>query len=66
MKKKLIALLGLLLFCSHDMYLKMETYFLQPDQQATIHLYNGTFDKSENVIARDRMRHARLVGNGKS
>ncbi|WP_245224716.1 DUF4198 domain-containing protein [Pseudozobellia sp. WGM2] len=64
MKKNLIALMGLFLLCSHDMYLKMDTYFVDANQQATIHLYNGTFDKSENVIDRDRMLDASLTGNG--
>lgn len=46
------------------MYLKLDTYFLQPDTPATIKLFNGTFDKSENVIDRNRMIDVSLVGNG--
>ena len=65
MKIKLIALLCLMLLCSHDMYLKMEGYFIEPNEEATIHLYNGTFERSENVIDRDRMLDASLLGNGK-
>ncbi|MEM6684728.1 MAG: DUF4198 domain-containing protein [Bacteroidota bacterium] len=57
--------LTILLLCSHDLYLKMETYFLQPDQEATVSLYNGTFEKSENVITRDRMLDASIVAHGK-
>ncbi|WP_439130661.1 DUF4198 domain-containing protein [Polaribacter sp.] len=64
MKKKIFAALCILIFCSHDMYLKLDTYFLQPNTQSTINLYNGTFDKSENVIDRDRMLDASFVGNG--
>lgn len=43
----------------------MDTYFLKPNQSATISLYNGTFEKSENIIARDRMLDASIVANGK-
>lgn len=64
MKKLFLVLIAFVLFCSHDMYLKLDTYFLSPDTSATIMLFNGTFDKSENVIDRDRMIDASLVGNG--
>ena len=64
MKKSLLLFGALLLFSSHDMYLKLDSYFLQPNTQATIKLFNGTFEKSENVITRDRMRDMSLVGNG--
>jgi len=53
-----------LLLCSHDMFLKLDNYFLQPNTQAVIQLFNGTFDKSENVIDRNRMLDVSLVGNG--
>ncbi len=65
MKKIFFVLVALVLFSSHDMYLKLDTYFLQPNASATIKLFNGTFDKSENVITRDRMIDISLVGNGR-
>jgi len=43
----------------------METYFLQPNQEASLSLYNGTFEKSENIIARDRMLDASVIAQGK-
>jgi uncharacterized GH25 family protein len=46
------------------MYLKMNTFFLEPNQETALLLYNGTFDKSDNVIDRDRMVDASLVGRG--
>ncbi|MEM7513059.1 MAG: DUF4198 domain-containing protein, partial [Bacteroidota bacterium] len=61
----LYLLLAFLLLCSHDLYIKMETYFLQAYQEASLSLYNGTFEKSENIITRDRMLDASLVGLGK-
>ncbi len=65
MKKTFFLLLALVLFSSHDMYLKLDTYFLSPDSPASIQLFNGTFDKSDNTIARDRMVDVSLVGNGR-
>ncbi|MEM6525511.1 MAG: DUF4198 domain-containing protein, partial [Bacteroidota bacterium] len=41
------------------------TYFLKPNQEATLSLYNGTFEKSENIITRDRMIDASVVHRGK-
>lgn len=55
----------LLLLSSHDMFLKLDTYFLQPRTDAVLKLYNGTFGKSDNSISRDRMRDASLAGNGR-
>ncbi len=57
-------LLVFISLCSHDLYLKMETYFLAPNQQATLSLYNGTFEKSENIITRDRMLDASVIAQG--
>ncbi|WP_317040999.1 DUF4198 domain-containing protein [Flammeovirga pacifica] len=54
-----------ILLCSHDLYIKMETYFLQPNQEATLSLYNGTFELSENTIARDRLLDASVVAHQK-
>lgn len=64
MKKLFFLVLALLLFCSHDMYLKLDGYFLAPNTKSTIQLFNGTFHESENVITRDRMLDVSLVGNG--
>ncbi len=65
MRKYCFLLLGLLLLCSHDLYLKMESYFIAPNSQAVISLFNGTFDKSENLIDRDRMEDASILAHGK-
>lgn len=65
MKKRIFTLLCIAVFCSHDMYLKMDTYFIKANEKSKIQLFNGTFDKSENVIDRDRMLDVSLVGNGK-
>ena len=63
--KKLLSLTCIvavyLALSSHDMFLKMKTYFVQPNSEVTIHLYNGTFDQSENVITRDRMINVSII-----
>lgn len=63
--KPFYLLAAIVLFCSHDLYIKLETYFLEPNQEAVLSLYNGTFEKSDNTIARDRMLDASVVSHGK-
>ncbi|MEL6142662.1 MAG: DUF4198 domain-containing protein, partial [Bacteroidota bacterium] len=64
MRKIAFALACFFLLCSHDMFLKLEDFHLPSNAQASIHLYNGTFERSENVIDRNRMLDVSLVGNG--
>ena len=69
MKKKTTALFILSLLAvsslfAHDMFLKFSNYFLAPNSEATVMLLNGTFDKSENAIARNRMLDVSIVGPG--
>ena len=67
-KKTLLTVAALVLLAgslyAHDMFLKLSTYFLDPHTETSIALYNGTFDKSENVITRDRMLDVSIVGPG--
>ncbi len=65
MKKPLFLIFAFLVFCSHDMFLKLDTYFLASNSQASLKLFNGTFEKSENVITRDRMIDVSLLNNSK-
>ena len=59
----LIAI-ALVFFSSHDMYLKLNNYYLDTFTKSTVELFNGTFDKSENVIDRDRMIDVSILQNG--
>ena len=63
--KPLYLVLVFILLCSHNLYIKMEPYFLKPHQKATLSLYNGTFEESENLITRDRMLDASFIFQGK-
>ena len=53
---------GLLVTVSaHDMFLKLDSYFLKPHSKTTVRLLNGTFRTSENPVARDRMADFSLI-----
>ncbi|MDN3204057.1 DUF4198 domain-containing protein [Algoriphagus sediminis] len=64
MKKLTLCLVVLIVLSSHDMFLKLDNFFLQPNSDSVIQLLNGTFERSENVISRDRMLDVSLVGMG--
>jgi uncharacterized GH25 family protein len=57
----LVAALASTLF-AHDMFLKLESYFLEPDATVTVPLLNGTFTTSENSIARPRIADIAVLG----
>ena len=64
MKRFLLGLLIVICFSSHDMFLKLEQYFLEPNTDYVIELVNGTYELSDNVITRDRMLDVSIVANG--
>lgn len=49
---------------AHTMFLKLDSFFLEPNSTAMVALINGDFDLSENAIARDRMLDVSVVGPG--
>ena len=62
MKKILILALIFIIGSSHDMFIKMDSFFLKPNTQSELFVYNGTFEKSENSIERKRMRNVTFLG----
>lgn len=62
MKRILICAACLLLLSSHDLFLKTNHYFLKPQQNDELFLFNGTFDESDNVIDRDRIIQPVIMG----
>ena len=64
MKQLLLAAVALLVLCSHDMFLKLDDYHLPARTAASIELVNGTFERSDNVIDRNRMRDVSIVAGG--
>lgn len=61
--KKALILAGILIVSSaHDMFIKMDTYFLKPNEQAELFVFNGTFEISENSIERKRIQNVTILG----
>lgn len=71
MNRKTVAALviGLVISSSvaaHDLFLRLDTYFLKPNSRATVRLLNGTFQQSDGAVARDRLRDISLYAPGLS
>lgn len=69
MKKKTCIAAILLVFCTleinaHDMYLKFDAHYWQPETEASVLLFNGSFESSENSIALERIHDVRITGPG--
>ena len=47
---------------AHDMFLKPMRFFVAENSQLFVRLLNGTFSRSENSIARPRIRDVAIVG----
>ena len=68
--KRTITFALLTLFASaigvsgHDLFLKLDSYFLKPNTLAHVRLLNGTFDRSDGLVARDRFDDISLVAHG--
>lgn len=56
----LMALFLAFTAAAHDLFLKLDSYFLQPNSRATVRLLNGTFQKSDGAVSRDRFRDISL------
>jgi len=50
---------------AHEMFLIAQEYVTTPNSDQVVRLINGTFDKSENSISRDRMANVSIVANSK-
>jgi hypothetical protein len=64
MKKPLPFLIILLLCSGHDLFLKLDDYRLKPNAPARLQVFNGTFEESDNTVARHRMKDMSLIGLG--
>jgi hypothetical protein len=67
--RRTILLTGTLLLIAsaalaHDLFLKLDTYFLAPHARVRIPVLNGTFSKSENFVAPDRLADISVVSPG--
>lgn len=66
MNRRILLALSLLI-CSatlaygHDLFVKMDSFFVEPHSTVTIPVLNGVFDKSENAIMADRLLDISIV-----
>jgi len=56
----LVLLVPILL--GHDLFIKLDSYFLAPESEVRIPILNGTFELSENSITPDRVVNIVLAG----
>ena len=64
--KRTVFVTGLLLIVAtlalaHDLFLKLDTYFLEPHTRVRVTAINGTFTKSEGYVTPDRLADVSLV-----
>ncbi len=50
-----LALTLMVTASAHDLFLKLDTYFLRPNSKVTVRVLNGTFKASEALVARERL-----------
>ena len=67
-RKAIIAALAIVIIAvsvhAHDLFLKLDSYFLTPNSKATVSVMNGTFQESDAAVARDRIVNLSLLGPG--
>jgi hypothetical protein len=55
----LLATAGVLV--GHDLFLKLDSYFVSPGSTLEVRVLNGTFNASEGAVTRDRLRDIAVV-----
>jgi hypothetical protein len=65
-KKRILIVLVLLAIVAlplgaHDLFLKLDSYFVAPNSDVAVKVLNGTFTTSENGVTRDRLADLTLV-----
>src|SRR3989454_9405441 len=56
-----VILLMVLSASAHDLFLKLDSYFLLPNAKTKVQLLNGNFQSSDGIVQRDRMRVISLI-----
>lgn len=68
MRRSILALLLLAAaagsLAAHDLFLKPTAFFVRPSAEVRVRALSGTFTKSENAVARDRVRELSVVTPG--
>jgi hypothetical protein len=64
LKAALLMIAAASTLAAHDLFLKPFNFFVAPNTEARVRVLNGTFEKSENAVARNRIRDLSVVGPG--
>ncbi len=51
---------------AHDLFLKTDSFFLQPNSKFTVKIMNGTFQASEGAVSYSRLNNVSVVAAGKT
>ena len=67
MRKQVVTVAILLMITAtillaHDLFLKLDSYFVPPNSAVRVAVLNGTFAKSEGPVTADRLLDLSLVG----
>jgi hypothetical protein len=64
-RRVLISILAFVAIAStlaaHDLFLKLDSYFVRPGATLVVRVLNGTFTQSEGAVAKDRVRDISVV-----
>lgn len=47
---------------AHDLFLRLDSFFVRPESTVSVRVLNGTFSSSENAVARNRLSDISVVG----
>lgn len=50
---------------AHDLFLKTDSYFLEPNSKFTVQIMNGTFQASEGAVSFARLNDVSVISDGK-
>lgn len=58
----LLVMVTATMLLAHDLFLKLDTYFVPPQSTVRVAVLNGTFAMSEGAVTADRLRDLSVVG----
>ena len=58
----ILVIAGTTLLLAHDLFLKLDSYFVPPNTSVRVAVLNGTFTTSEGPVAADRLLDLSVVG----
>ena len=58
----ILLMISAAVLLAHDLFLKLDNYFVPPNTAVRVAVLNGTFSKSEGAVAPDRLLDLSMVG----